>query len=359
MILRDFRDRFLLNNYLGKTFVELYYKYSPPLADFIAKHGNLRTVVRISLLPVVGMSWVALQTGFMPLIAFMFFFLAVAAVFFLNRFVRRRLSVLMVVAAILLGVSLFASNSHAAEGAAAGAPPQTESTETVPGVGLPTPLEEDQSTLEQLRELEKKQDAFIPVAVSSAGTASYSKKSSPWYLHAGLGYTYIGSEVKASEEGEPTTNEVDSAVYPLLRGSYGFSDNFSAELTFSGDFYSGNIKNSLSDDGSKLSGYTFSLSGVYYAKEYHPVWIGAMRPLVLAGVGYRIIDADLDFPVSGYKPGVGFSIGTGFQKGNLEVRLSYGFFKHDADKPEKGYSADDQLDTSGVSLEISYRFNIF
>ncbi len=265
----------------------------------------------------------------------------------------------MVVTAILLGVSLFASNSYAAEGAAAGAPPQTESTETVPGVGVPTPLEEDQSTLEQLRELEKKQDAFIPVAVSSAGTAPSSKKGTPWYLHAGLGYAYIGSEVGASFEGESITNEVDSAVYPLLRGSYGFSDNFSAELTFSGDFYSGNVKNSPSDDGSKLSGYTFSLSGVYYAKEYHPVWIGAMRPLVLAGVGYRIIDADFDFPVSGYKPGVGFSIGTGFQKGNMEVRLSYAFYKHDADGPEKGYSADDQLDTSGVSLEISYRFNIF
>jgi hypothetical protein len=84
-----------------------------------------------------------------------------------------------------------------------------------------------------------------------------------------------------------------------------------------------------------------------------------MRPLVLAGLGYRIIDSDLDFPVSGYDPGWGFLIGTGFQKGNVEVRLGYGFFKHDADGAKKGYSADDELDTSGVSLEISYRFNIF
>ena len=70
-----------------------------------------------------------------------------------------------------------------------------------------------------------------------------------------------------------------------------------------------------------------------------------MRPLVLAGVGYRYIDADIDFPVSGYDPALGFSIGTGFQKGNVEVRLSYCYFEHDADGPEKGYSADDQLDT--------------
>jgi hypothetical protein len=99
----------------------------------------------------------------------------------------------MLAAAILLGVSLFASNSYAAEGAAAGAPPQTESTETAPGVGVPTSLEEEQSTLEQLRKLEKKEGAFTPAAASTAGTASSLKKRKPWYLHAGLGYIIIGN----------------------------------------------------------------------------------------------------------------------------------------------------------------------
>ena len=212
--------------------------------------------------------------------------------------------------------------------------------------------------MEQLKQLEKKEGAFVPAAVSGAGTAPSPKKGKPWYLHAGLGYAYIGSEVKASYEGESITNEVDSAVYPVLRGSYDFSDNFSAELTFTYDLYSGEVNNSFSGDDSKLTGYTFSLSGVYYVKEYNPRWIGAIRPLVLAGLGVRIIDSDFDY-VSGYDPGLGFLIGTGFQKGNVEVRLLYGFFKHGADGPEKGYSTNDELDTSGVSLEISYRFNIF
>ena len=44
-ILRDFRDKFLLNNSLGKGFVQAYYKYSPPIANFISKHDNLRAVV--------------------------------------------------------------------------------------------------------------------------------------------------------------------------------------------------------------------------------------------------------------------------------------------------------------------------
>ena len=62
-ILREFRDGFLLTNSIGKAFVQLYYTYSPPIADFIAKHANLRAMVRLSLLPIVGMSWVALKLG--------------------------------------------------------------------------------------------------------------------------------------------------------------------------------------------------------------------------------------------------------------------------------------------------------
>jgi subtilisin family serine protease len=62
-ILREFRDRFLLTNSIGKAFVSFYYTYSPPVADFIAKHANVKVFVRFGLLPVVGMSWVVLKLG--------------------------------------------------------------------------------------------------------------------------------------------------------------------------------------------------------------------------------------------------------------------------------------------------------
>jgi hypothetical protein len=62
-ILREFRDRFLLDNRIGKDFVNFYYKYSPPIADVIAKHDVLRAAVRLSLFPLVGMSWLALHAG--------------------------------------------------------------------------------------------------------------------------------------------------------------------------------------------------------------------------------------------------------------------------------------------------------
>lgn len=62
LVLRDFRDRFLLNNSAGKAFVRFYYYCSPPVADFIAKYGVLRAVVRVGLLPLVVMSNIALHT---------------------------------------------------------------------------------------------------------------------------------------------------------------------------------------------------------------------------------------------------------------------------------------------------------
>jgi len=45
-ILREFRDEILLPNGLGAEFVSLYYKNSPPIANFISKHEVLRTIVR-------------------------------------------------------------------------------------------------------------------------------------------------------------------------------------------------------------------------------------------------------------------------------------------------------------------------
>jgi Peptidase family C25/Propeptide_C25 len=65
-ILRYFRDRFLITNTAGTYFVKLYYKYSPPLADFISKHDHLRMFVRMALFPLVGFSWVSLKIGILP-----------------------------------------------------------------------------------------------------------------------------------------------------------------------------------------------------------------------------------------------------------------------------------------------------
>ena len=74
-VLRDFRNRFLLGNTVGDRFIRFYYKYSPPVADFIKDHDIIKSIVRLSLLPIVGVSWVALNIDHESTLALMFFFI--------------------------------------------------------------------------------------------------------------------------------------------------------------------------------------------------------------------------------------------------------------------------------------------
>jgi hypothetical protein len=53
VVLRNFRDNFLLKSALGTAFVRFYYATSPPIADFIREHVVLRTVTRWMLTPLI------------------------------------------------------------------------------------------------------------------------------------------------------------------------------------------------------------------------------------------------------------------------------------------------------------------
>ena len=55
-VLRGFRYEYLMTNPLGRTFVEIYYATSPPIADVIRENEGLRMAVEGLVKPLVYVS---------------------------------------------------------------------------------------------------------------------------------------------------------------------------------------------------------------------------------------------------------------------------------------------------------------
>ena len=87
-LLRRFRDLYLMPFKIGRVFVNAYYMYSPPVADFIADHDTLRAMVRWSLIPLIGLSWMLLHLGAVPTLLFLI--LISSSSFFYYRKIRVR-----------------------------------------------------------------------------------------------------------------------------------------------------------------------------------------------------------------------------------------------------------------------------
>jgi hypothetical protein len=79
-ILREFRDKYMLTNPVGKALVDLYYRVSPPIAQFLTEHPALQPVVRAMLLPAVALSTIAVNTSPAVQIAILALLLASVAV---------------------------------------------------------------------------------------------------------------------------------------------------------------------------------------------------------------------------------------------------------------------------------------
>jgi hypothetical protein len=60
-VLREFRDDVLLESTVGSQLVDLYYQVSPPIAEFMAEHSFVRTLVKELMIdPIV---WVVETNG--------------------------------------------------------------------------------------------------------------------------------------------------------------------------------------------------------------------------------------------------------------------------------------------------------
>jgi Divergent InlB B-repeat domain len=88
-ILREFRDEYLLTGTLGRALVGIYYRVSPPIAEFIDEHPSLKPVVRAGLLPAVAMSALVVNTTAVEKIA-MVVLLAMTSVAVAIWLMRRR-----------------------------------------------------------------------------------------------------------------------------------------------------------------------------------------------------------------------------------------------------------------------------
>jgi hypothetical protein len=86
-VLRDFRDGYLMTNPAGRWFVSKYYRYSPPLARFIAHHDSLRASVRAVLTPAIWLTTLVMKTTLLQKMAILVSMIAAlsAAVLWLRR----------------------------------------------------------------------------------------------------------------------------------------------------------------------------------------------------------------------------------------------------------------------------------
>ena len=84
VLLRAFRDKFLLTNTWGQAFVKFYYKNSPPIAAYIANNEFLKAGVRGLLTPVVGVVYLLFHPALLYSVVSALILL-IAAIFFLKR----------------------------------------------------------------------------------------------------------------------------------------------------------------------------------------------------------------------------------------------------------------------------------
>ncbi|MBI4691005.1 MAG: right-handed parallel beta-helix repeat-containing protein [Nitrospirae bacterium] len=90
MLLRKFRDRFLLTNTVGRVFVSGYYTLSPPIASFIRDHEAIKPVIRCALIPFIWTAKIYLGTSSGWMITILLLILLSSAYLGLYRWKRRK-----------------------------------------------------------------------------------------------------------------------------------------------------------------------------------------------------------------------------------------------------------------------------
>jgi len=99
-ILREFRDRILLKNSIGRNFVKWYYRHSPKYAEIIRRNLILKFATQIMLIPVVLFAYLIVK-GLLP------FILLISSLFILR---KKYISKLLILLILILSKNSFAQD---------------------------------------------------------------------------------------------------------------------------------------------------------------------------------------------------------------------------------------------------------
>ncbi len=87
LALREFRNRYLLTNSPGRRLVSIYYRYSPPAAQWISQRNWARVAARVVLFPICALAWIFSLLGPKGLLSLLF----LGLLYLSRRRLRRRL----------------------------------------------------------------------------------------------------------------------------------------------------------------------------------------------------------------------------------------------------------------------------
>ncbi len=169
-------------------------------------------------------------------------------------------------------------------------------------------------------------------------------------LAVGLGAALYGSETSAYSNLKYDLR-VKNELYPVVRLAYAFDRNWSLEVAARYDWYSWELEPSMTYlRESQFRGWSLSLAPTYYFD------LKGWRPFVQAGLLYRMLDGELDYPVARYKSAPGVELAAGLQLADSwELRTGLNWSRH-APERRLAFRADD-LELWGGFFDISYRFD--
>jgi len=93
IILKEFRDKRLVTNPIGHSIVDVYYKFSPPVADYLHNHPFARAIVRYALVPITGIAYLSLHIHPLVLLCAFALMLLIGGVCFTRYSVRSRIKI--------------------------------------------------------------------------------------------------------------------------------------------------------------------------------------------------------------------------------------------------------------------------